>query len=224
MGIFSLPTNNRNINFPLHLQCPFCRKHQHSVSDWYPGLVQRYSTVRHLLHNFDATGPLRWPVGLFQLSFPPWLKLLVTPLLKSEWHCELDIPVLQPPRWCCVDYVILHERDVREEQHHTYMWREQAIIEWSWHVNSIVACCHSAKLCAYVTRDFRSQHRLVYIEEDYIYIWGDLNIMTYVDKTLKEVYWEGIFQKIAKSESTCSTEKNLIALRHYQYLWKMQNH
>jgi len=25
--------------------------------------------------------------------------------------------------------VIHHERDVREEQHHTYMWREQAIIE-----------------------------------------------------------------------------------------------
>jgi len=37
--------------------------------------------------------------------------------------------VLQPLRWCCVDCVIHHERDVREEQHHTYMWREQAIIE-----------------------------------------------------------------------------------------------
>ena len=36
--------------------------------------------------------------------------------------------MLQPLRWCCVDCVILHERDVREEQHHTYMWREQAII------------------------------------------------------------------------------------------------
>jgi len=65
---------------------------------------------------------------------------------------------LQPLRWCCVDCVIHHERDVREEQHHTYMWREQPIIEWSWHVNSIVACYHSAKLCAYATRGFRSQH------------------------------------------------------------------
>jgi len=53
--------------------------------------------------------------------------------------------------------MIRHERDVREEQHLTYMWREQAIIEWSWHVNSIVACCHSAKLCAHAARDFRSQ-------------------------------------------------------------------
>ena len=68
-------------------------------------------------------------------------------------------PVLQPLRWCCIECVIHHERDVREEQHHSYMWREQAIIEWSWHVNSIVACCHSAKLCAYAARDFRSQHQ-----------------------------------------------------------------
>ena len=37
--------------------------------------------------------------------------------------------LLQPLRWCCVDCVIYHERDVREEQHHTYPWREQAIIE-----------------------------------------------------------------------------------------------
>ena len=32
--------------------------------------------------------------------------------------------LLQPLRWCCVDCVIHHERDVREEQYHTYMWRE----------------------------------------------------------------------------------------------------
>jgi len=37
--------------------------------------------------------------------------------------------LLQPLRWCCVDCVIHHERDVREDQHHTYMWREQAIKE-----------------------------------------------------------------------------------------------
>jgi len=37
------------------------------------------------------------------------------------------------------------------------MWREQAITEWSWHVNSIFPCCHSAKLCAYAAWDFRSQ-------------------------------------------------------------------
>ena len=73
-------------------------------------------------------------------------------------HCKKEGMLLQPLRWCCVDCVIHHERDVREEQHHTYMWHEQAIIEWSWHVNSIVAYCHSTKLCAHAARDFRSQH------------------------------------------------------------------
>ena len=38
-----------------------------------------------------------------------------------------------------------------------YKWREQAIIEWSWHVISIVACCHSAKLCAHAAGTFWSQ-------------------------------------------------------------------
>jgi len=37
--------------------------------------------------------------------------------------------LLQPLRWCCVFCVIHHERDVREEQQHAYMWREQALIE-----------------------------------------------------------------------------------------------
>ena len=31
--------------------------------------------------------------------------------------------------WCCVKCVIHHEQDVPEEQHHTYMWRKQAIKE-----------------------------------------------------------------------------------------------
>ena len=37
------------------------------------------------------------------------------------------------------------------------MWHEQAIIEWSRQEISIVACCHSAKLCAHAAWDFRSQ-------------------------------------------------------------------
>ena len=40
----------------------------------------------------------------------------------------------------------------------TYLWREQAIIEWSRPVISIVACCHSVKLCALAARAFRPQH------------------------------------------------------------------
>jgi len=38
-----------------------------------------------------------------------------------------------------------------------YMWHEQAIIEWSRRVNSLVACCPSAKLCALAARAFRLQ-------------------------------------------------------------------
>ena len=37
------------------------------------------------------------------------------------------------------------------------MWREQAIIERSRRVNSIVASCHSAKLCGHAARAFWSQ-------------------------------------------------------------------
>jgi len=29
-----------------------------------------------------------------------------------------------------------------------HIWRKQAIIQWSWHVISIVVCCHIVKLCA----------------------------------------------------------------------------
>jgi len=39
----------------------------------------------------------------------------------------------------------------------TYMWHEQAEIEWAGRVISIVACCHSVKLCALAARLFQSQ-------------------------------------------------------------------
>jgi len=87
-----------------------------------------------------------------------WVKPSHKECVIGAVRCKKEGMLLQPLRWCCVDCVIHHERDVREEQHHTYMWCEQAIIEWSWHVSSIVACCHSAKLCAYAAQDFRSQH------------------------------------------------------------------
>jgi len=53
--------------------------------------------------------------------------------------------------------MIHHERDEREEQHHTYMWREQAIVREIASMISIVAYCHGAKLCSHAARDFRSQ-------------------------------------------------------------------
>ena len=43
-----------------------------------------------------------------------------------------------------------------------YTWRVQAIIEWSWHANSVVACCQSAKLWAYATRVYPFATALYY--------------------------------------------------------------
>jgi len=42
---------------------------------------------------------------------------------------------------------------------HMYMWREQAITKLSRRVISIVACCHSVKLCELPARAFRSQQK-----------------------------------------------------------------
>jgi len=42
---------------------------------------------------------------------------------------------------------------------HKYIWREQTIIEWSRRVISIIACCHSLKLCAISVQAFWSQHK-----------------------------------------------------------------
>ena len=47
-----------------------------------------------------------------------------------------------------------HERNAREDNTDIYVARTR----WSRRVNSIVACCHSVKLCALAARDFRSQH------------------------------------------------------------------
>jgi len=42
---------------------------------------------------------------------------------------------------------------------HKCTWREQAMIEWSRRVISIIACCHSVKLCPLAVWAFWSQHK-----------------------------------------------------------------
>jgi len=42
---------------------------------------------------------------------------------RPPTHCDKDLILLQPLRWCCVDCVIHHERDVREEQKYMYVAR-----------------------------------------------------------------------------------------------------
>jgi len=108
---------------------------------------------------------VRFSMQLQNVSVTLWFRIVlqflvlrfVLSVFISLRSAECVFILLQPLRRCCVDCVIHQKRDVREEQHHTYMRLEQAIIQWSWHVNSIVACCHSAKLCAYDARDFWSQ-------------------------------------------------------------------
>jgi len=90
-----------------------------------------------------------------------WRSCCVKPSQKERAigavRCKKEGMLLQPLRWRCTECAVHHERNVREEQHRIYLWREQAITEWSRRLISIVACCHSVKLCAHATRSFRSQ-------------------------------------------------------------------
>jgi len=44
-----------------------------------------------------------------------------------------------------------------------YTWREQAIIEQLRRMISIVACCHSVKLCALTAQAFRSLEFVLFL-------------------------------------------------------------
>jgi len=47
--------------------------------------------------------------------------------------CKMEGMLLQPIRWRCVDCVIHHERDVREEQQYIYVVRtsnNRVIVVW----------------------------------------------------------------------------------------------
>ena len=123
-----------------------------------------------------STDLVGWSLLLLAATVRSFAHMLLGFPIATKWCCDQDVEVvrssaftqrtcdrcgslqkrrgllLQPLQWCCVDCVIQHERDMREEQHHTYMWREQAIIELLWHVNSIVACCHGVKLCAHAAQ------------------------------------------------------------------------
>jgi len=65
-----------------------------------------------------------------------------------------QLVLLPPLRWCCVNCIIHHEGDVREGQ--KYMWREQAIMEWSWWVASNNACEPGEQLIVLVNGEDKS--------------------------------------------------------------------
>jgi len=49
-----------------------------------------------------------------------------------------------------------------------YTWHKQAIIKWSCHAYSFVACCHSVKLWALAARAFQSQQQKLSKNQDEI--------------------------------------------------------
>jgi len=67
--------------------------------------------------------------------------IVATSQLMLRWKCD-------SPQMGCA-----------QRATHKYMWREQAIKEWSHQVISIIACCHSVKLCECSIRAFWSQHK-----------------------------------------------------------------
>jgi len=75
-------------------------------------------------------------------------------------RCKKEGMLLQPLRWCCVDCVIHHERDVREEQKRMYVVRTSNIrvipMEWSWWETSNNACERGEQLIVLANGDDES--------------------------------------------------------------------
>jgi len=74
--------------------------------------------------------------------------------------CEHVMLVLQPLRWRCVDCVIHHERDVREEKRYMYVARTSnnrvIPMEWYWWVTSNNACEPGEQLIVFAECDDES--------------------------------------------------------------------
>ena len=125
--------------------------------------------------------------------------------LSSLNHLSLEIKkigcskfhLLRPLRWRCAECAVHHERNVREEQHHLYVWHEQAMIEWLRRMNSIVACCHSAKLCADALRAFPTALVRVYTSNINVVIF--IKNLKIVQKTFARFYNLIFFEKLCKN-------------------------
>jgi len=68
--------------------------------------------------------------------------------------------LLQPLWWCCIDCMIHHERDAREEQKYMYVARTSnnrvILMEWSWWVTSNNACEPGEQLIVLANSDDES--------------------------------------------------------------------
>ena len=79
-------------------------------------------------------------------------------LAIGEVRLKKEGMLLQPLRWRCAECTVHHKQNVREAKNNTTCMRcEQAIEKWLRRVISIVAWCHSAKLCPHAALPFWSQ-------------------------------------------------------------------
>ena len=95
---------------------------------------------------------LKWPNTLSQVGHNVIKGRVVNTAFKSfntVATCNLDAGVELNARFTT--------NGMCAKNNTIYMQREQSILEWSHRVNSIVTCCHSAKLCAQAARVFWSQ-------------------------------------------------------------------
>jgi len=138
---------------------------------WHMGVIAKELNTVWLIYILLQSIALINPVHLIyekkQLAFNFWYcALQSSAALWSRKYSTTNLSnmvlLLQPLGWWhCMECMIHHERDVQEEKH-PYMWCEQAIIKWPWHVTSIVACCHNVKLCALAAQTFQSQQMMLW--------------------------------------------------------------
>ena len=96
--------------------------------------------------------------------------------IATKWRCDQDVKVVlcetftqnvrsmrfvAKMRGCCCNLSIglalnvwFTTNGMCAKKNTRYMWGEQAIIDWLRRMFPIVACCHSAKLCAHAARAF----------------------------------------------------------------------
>ena len=112
-------------------------------------LLQRcYFIVFFIVH------PMFTKVCCFRISFMSTFAMLLQSTQVHRYGLEICVVLrLQPLRWRCAE-IRGSPRTECARRKTPYMWREQATIEWSRRVMSIVACCHSVKLCAHAARAF----------------------------------------------------------------------
>ena len=86
---------------------------------------------------------LQYPFDWWR-TMPQCFRILPGHGQLRNWRLLRSSVMLQPLRWRCVDCMIHHERDVRDEQKYMYVARTSnnrvIPMEWSWWVTSNNSC------------------------------------------------------------------------------------